>query len=267
MRNEIWKSFREWWVAVPKRWWDMLNVLLTALPLIAGIVGIIWKRNSTEKPPLWIILTLAIGGLLFIVMSFWAFHRVRVERDQLKEKEEDIKDIASRKEIRQTQLVEITQIPSTLFRMWELVENILEEKKKRKCSKEKVLSIAVELLEIPKDDPILNADNYTTEQKFRKISKRIREKLRLKKPNPELEARWRRRLVDAANEHGVGLMLQQSHEYKGLETQVKKISAPISRTAIYQKMDGFIEDLEALYNLRLIMSHAKVKKNISIFPR
>lgn len=66
----------------------MLSVPLTAIPFVAGIIAFfIWAR--TIKPPLdiWIMALIGAGALLFLIVSFLAFDRVRVERDQAKKAE------------------------------------------------------------------------------------------------------------------------------------------------------------------------------------
>ncbi|MCX5995931.1 MAG: hypothetical protein NTV59_08060 [Chloroflexi bacterium] len=270
MRKELWKSLREWWIAVPQRWWDVLNVILAALPLIVGIAGVIWKRDTTEPLPIWIIATLVGGALLFIIVSFWAFHRVRMERDKLRgdESTENIKLMEWRKEYRQMQIPEVTQIPPTLGKMWTLVETILEEKKKKKCTDEKLLGVIADMLEIDRNDPILNPNNYTNEQKIRKSWRRIGARFGVKrgKERPQFLVRWRRLLPEVPDKHGIGLMLKRSSEYIALEAQLKDMSAPISKTVIYQNIDKFLEDLPALYNLKLLLFYSKATKRIDRFP-
>lgn len=61
----------------------MLNVPLTFMPLLVGVILFArWARNTT--PPLsWWIISLVVGGaILFFVVSFLAFHRVRTERSE-----------------------------------------------------------------------------------------------------------------------------------------------------------------------------------------
>jgi hypothetical protein len=82
-KKDLQDSFTEWSTRVPKRWWEMLNVPLTFIPLLIGVILFAhWTRNTT--PPLsWWIISLVIGGaILFFVVSFWAFHRVKMERDE-----------------------------------------------------------------------------------------------------------------------------------------------------------------------------------------
>lgn len=82
MVKEVWVSIKEWWAKVPQRWWDMLSVPLTFVPLLAGVVAFsIWARVISPPLPWWNIALVLGGSLLFFWASFSAFHRVRLERD------------------------------------------------------------------------------------------------------------------------------------------------------------------------------------------
>lgn len=80
--NRYITSLREWAISVPKRWWEVLGIYLTYIPLLGGVIGFaVWARRIDPPLPWWNV-GLAVGGaLLFLVVSFLAFHRVREERD------------------------------------------------------------------------------------------------------------------------------------------------------------------------------------------
>lgn len=64
----------------------MLGVPLTFIPLLVGVILFLrWARNTT--PPLsWWIISLVVGGaILFFIVSFLAFHRVKMERNEARE--------------------------------------------------------------------------------------------------------------------------------------------------------------------------------------
>jgi len=83
MSKDIWISVKEWWVSVPQRWWDMLGVPITVIPLSVGVVAFaIWARHISPPLPWWNITLVIVGVILFILTSFFAFHRVRQERDE-----------------------------------------------------------------------------------------------------------------------------------------------------------------------------------------
>ena len=93
--NHFWISLKEWSARVPQRWWDMINIPLSTIPFIVGIIAfLVWGRYTEPPLPLWIMLLVASGALLFMVLSFLAFDRVRVERDKARAKIVD-NDIAT----------------------------------------------------------------------------------------------------------------------------------------------------------------------------
>lgn len=87
--SEYLNSFKEWCVRVPQKWWEVLMIPLTYIPLFAGVVTFsVWARHIHPPLPWWNIGIVAGGALLFLIISFLAFHRVRVERDQEKKRVE-----------------------------------------------------------------------------------------------------------------------------------------------------------------------------------
>lgn len=72
----------------------MLSVPLSFVPLLAGVIAFaIWARNITPPLPWWDIALVVGGAILFLVVSFLAFLRVRMERDKEKEQIEQLKQI------------------------------------------------------------------------------------------------------------------------------------------------------------------------------
>ncbi len=99
--SEFRQSFQEWSPKVAQRWWSMLNVSLSFLPLAVGIVTyIIWTRDVQPPLPVWNIVLLTAGAFLFLITSFLAFHQVRKKRDEVRkkliEKENRIADLEKR---------------------------------------------------------------------------------------------------------------------------------------------------------------------------
>jgi hypothetical protein len=78
--KDLYNSFKEWSVKVPKRWWEMLSVPLTFIPLLVGVILFArWARNTTAPLSWWVISLVVGGAILFFMVSFMAFHRVRME--------------------------------------------------------------------------------------------------------------------------------------------------------------------------------------------
>jgi hypothetical protein len=93
-KKDLHDTFKEWSITVPQRWWEMLSVPLSFVPLLAGVIAFaIWARNITPPLPWWDIALVVGGAILFLVVSFLAFHRVRMGRDKEKEQIEQLKQI------------------------------------------------------------------------------------------------------------------------------------------------------------------------------
>lgn len=66
----------------------MIKIPLSTLPFILGIIAFLLWASRIEPPlPLWIMVLVPAAALLFMVLSFLAFDRVRVERDEARYKE------------------------------------------------------------------------------------------------------------------------------------------------------------------------------------
>lgn len=87
MRYEIWESVTEWRANIFQRWWDMLNIPLTLIPVITGVILIIaWALKAEPPIPIWYLLLFGGGVVLFIVISFLAFHQMRIDRNTAQSK-------------------------------------------------------------------------------------------------------------------------------------------------------------------------------------
>jgi hypothetical protein len=211
-------------------------------------------------------LSIVTASLISIIIGFWR------ENKSLKKEHETISDselklMEWRKDYRKSQSVEVSQIPATLKEMWILVDSATEEKKKKKPSKDKLMSVMADVLQMDKSDPIFQTANYTTEDRIRKMTQRMRARMGLKRQNVELEAQWRKRLSETMDDHGIGLELTQNSEYVILLKQLEKEGEPISATVIYHKTDQFLENLSALYSIKLFMHHGDTFKQLHLFPR
>jgi len=171
-----------------------------------------------------------------------------------------------RQDYRKPQKSQVTNIPQTLSQIWKTVADIMVQKKNKRVPNQKLLDMTVNLLAVPKDDPILNADNYSTEDKIRKVTKRFESRMGLRKSNLKLEAEWRSRIAKEMDICKIGLQLDESKEYTDLVKQLNDDRTHITRSKIDHAIDGFLDNLHALYSVQLLFSYANPKKKLSIFP-
>jgi len=181
--------------------------------------------------------------------------------------DDNIKLMEWRKEYRKPQSSIVANIPVILNQMWRLVHDTMEDKKRSRPSKEKLLDMTVRLLGIPKDDPLLNTSNITTESKIKKLTRRVGLKMGFRKPDAKLEAEWRRRLADEMDNCKIGLQLDKSETYKALQKQLNEDRIPITKTKVDHSIDSFIENLYTLYSVRLLLFYSETTKKIHILPR
>jgi len=216
----------------------------------------------------WYLIGLLIltASLTSIIIGLWRENK-SLKMGQEVISDSDLKLMEWRKDYRRSQSAEVSQIPATLKAIWILADDITETKKKKKPSKDKLMDIMVDVLQIDKSDPIFQVSNYTTEDRIRKMTQRLRASMGLKRQNVELEAQWRKRLSETMDDHGIGLELMQNREYTNLSEQLEEEGEPISATVIYHKTDQFLENLSALYSIKLFLHYGDTFKQLRLFPR
>lgn len=223
-------------LGLPTWSWYLIGSLILVSSFISIIIGF-WRENKALKKAL---------GL------------IDVDKTKLME---------WRQEYRKPQSSKVANIPPTLSQMWILVRDIMEERSKKHIPDGKLLKTVVALLQVPSDDPILNASNYTTEDKIKKLTKRVGARMGFKKPDLKLEAEWRRRLAREMDNCKIGLQLNSHSGYKELTKQLDEDRIPITKTKVDRVIDGFIENLYTLYSVRLFLIYGGVEKKLYIFPR
>jgi hypothetical protein len=121
--NQLWESLKEWSIQVPRKWWDMLNVPLTYIPFAVGITFVLlWLGNVNPPIPLWIMIIIPFGAILFIIVSFLAFHRVKLERDEARKAKGKIAPPTNREELLRT----IAEAGTATIKTLEIVEGVKE---------------------------------------------------------------------------------------------------------------------------------------------
>jgi hypothetical protein len=180
----------------------------------------------------------------------------------------DIKLMEWRQEYRKPQISKVTNIPQTLNQMWKVVAGIMEERKKKHVPREKLLDMLVHLLQASKDDLMFNADSYSTPDKLNKLTKHLKAKMGLKKRDAKLEAEWRKRTALEMENRKIGLELDKSNDYTELIRQLNEDRVPITKSKVDHVIDDFIENLHAVYSIRLLLFYGGIGKNKgqSVFP-
>ncbi len=275
MVSEIRRSLGEWRVSIIQKWWDMLNIPVSAIPLVYGLIQVYrWSRTATPPLPTFDLAMVLIGLVMFIGVSFWSFHQMRMQRDKLRihdaMPDSEIKLMEWRKEVRKAHTDELTQIPPTLKKIWVIAHDSLETKKKTGCPKQTLLEIILDVLDVKRDDKVLKATQFNTAAGIRKSIKLIKAKMNLRKSNPAIEAQWRLRIADAMDAKGVGLDLKHNQQYTEMTKQLETECEPISRTKVSKKIDVFLDNLSIFYNIQLLRYYEVQSgegKDLHLFPR
>ena len=127
MLKDLQETFKEWIPAVPGRWYKiLLHVIVPTIPLVAGLIFAILQSVRGLPVPIWTWVVIIASILLFVVISFFAFHRVRSER--VSEQTGELKR-QERKEWRQG-FRGVTAIPGLLFGMYERAKVLCKRNKK-----------------------------------------------------------------------------------------------------------------------------------------
>ncbi len=237
---------------------SVLGIYFTARDIMAwGLLTWVWYLIG---------LIILSASFISIIFGFWRENKT-LKKTFGVSADSNIKLMEWRQEYRKPQSSKVANIPPTLGQMWKLVHNIMEEKRGGHISKDKLLKMVINLVQVPPDDPILNASNYTTEHKIKKISKRLGLKMGFRKPNAKLEAEWRKRIAEEMDNCKIGLQLDKSDEYAILRKQLNEDRIPITKTKVDHAIDGFIDNLYTLYSVRLLLFYGGTNKKLYIFPR
>ena len=127
MIRDLRDSLKEWVPAVPSRWHKvLLYVIAPLIPFIIGLTRAIRQSTQGLPVPIWVWAMIIVGAVAFVLVSFLAFHRVRLERDTEQRAELKRHDL---KEWRQ-RFSNVTRIPGLLLEMYELAKALCESNRK-----------------------------------------------------------------------------------------------------------------------------------------
>jgi len=127
MSKDLKETFKEWVPAVPGRWYRiLLHVIVPIIPLVGGLIFAVIQSVRGLPVPIWNWIVIIVSVLLFVIISFFAFHRVRLEG--VSEQSRELKR-QERKESRQG-FGNVRHIPSLLSKMYERAKVLCERDKK-----------------------------------------------------------------------------------------------------------------------------------------
>lgn len=133
MFKDLQDTFKEWVPAVPKRWYNMLlNVIVPIIPFVAGLIFAIEQSTKGLPVPTWVWAMIIASVVLFVVLSFFAFHRVKSERDKVISSNSERNTDLRRQERKEQRHVFRTrlEIPILLFQMYERAKILCGENRK-----------------------------------------------------------------------------------------------------------------------------------------
>ncbi|MDO8578255.1 MAG: hypothetical protein Q7R50_03650, partial [Dehalococcoidales bacterium] len=127
----------EWLSAVPGRW---LTMALVLLPLIGMCVaGTIWLLNN-GLPLYWVISGLVVI-VAYVLLSYLAYHKVAIERDEMKHALPPDVSLAIEKTIIDKKLPLVFEITTTLQKMADYQNTVLEGLFRKQPKTAKVIKI------------------------------------------------------------------------------------------------------------------------------
>lgn len=127
MSKDLRETFKEWVPEVPGKWYKiLLHVIVPMIPLIGGVIFAVIQSVRGLPVPIWNWVVIIASVLLFVIISFFAFHRMRLERDSEQSRELGRQE---RKEWRKS-LSNLRGVPGILFKMYERAKTLCERNKK-----------------------------------------------------------------------------------------------------------------------------------------
>lgn len=225
----------------------------------------------------WKALGITVLGLFVVrlLLSPYWLHRDKV--NELTKSKEDSKNIVTandsaimklRREIRHLQESRVSDIPVTLRKMRDVVRDLELEKEKHHYSKDKLLSVLLEALDMGKDDPLLTAKHFKDKAAIGRTTNDLKHRMGVgKKRDRNKGLHWGYRLALAMDNAKIGLNLELCEEFQSLKRELEKQSTFISGSRIGDCQRRFVDDVFTLYSVKLLMAYGKVKTQLSTFPK
>lgn len=250
--KEMWKSLTEWKTIVFHKWWDMINIPLTLIPVVVGAILIVnWASGAKPPLPSWYVYMFSGGILLFVVVSFLAFHRIRQERDALlndsvSSNEFDVKLREMRLRVRNSK---VAGIPDLLLALRKEVESIGEGLKQKRVDPKILGGITTDTLDLKSNSPLLFA------QYEPKSIRMIQAKMGLTKRNRKKEIFWQLRMAENIDNSGIGISNFLTKDFNTSKDQLSDIVT--SDTTLHDNIDAYLDRLKSLHNLKLYANYSK----------
>ena len=262
----------EYFNAIPAKWYGMIPTL--SVLIATCVAGGFWLFSHGLQW-YWIV-SGVIAVIIYIILSFLAYRKVAIERDDLKQRHEpmsqgDITVMEWRKNARQSHMPKVSEIPNVLMDMWSFAKTHLSDRQKQtrpKDIKRKVANLFINLLDVKEGDPLLKID-MSTERNSTKAMKLVgrRMGMSLKIPSLVKGRYWQKRTAKEMDDLGWGLMLNQNENFVVLKKQLEQDRTPISQTGIDKAVDIFCENLNSFYNLELLRYYCKDPKGSYVVPK
>lgn len=202
------------------------------------------------------------------VAPYWIY---RDQSQALDRAQAEAHDVSSRLALAREQIqtigdFDVRQIPNTLGEMHSLVKRIFEERRNNSHAPEKCAEAIIDLLDVDAESPLLSQGRYATKKQVSHMIKVFRRRMGIKKGSSKKAKIWMYRIVDALDRNDIGLALDRNHEYDSLKAALERHRRPISATRLSASIDDFVDGLEGLYSLRLLVEYGRTRDYLHLLP-
>jgi hypothetical protein len=274
----IGKVFSKAWgqsLSLSQNWLSFSFIVIWALLMAAKafhLASVIPKLEGILNMDYWMISTMTLGAALVVRLVLAPYWIYKEQKQALDKAQADALEVSNKLALAREQIqtigeFDVRQIPNTLGEMHNLVRNkIFQEKRKDSYKPEQSLKVMIDILNIDPKSPLLLEDNYTDKQRISHMIKVFRQHMGLKKNNPQKAKMWMHLIVNSLDDNNMGLDLNNNQEYGSLVAKLEKDRRPISTTRLSARIDDFIDALEGLYSIRLLMDYNKTRAYLHLLP-